>query len=657
MLHFLSGRENVLWAVLVTLIAILAFANTLTNDFVWADRTVILEENAILHSGSELFQVFTKPLWAFTASPMTGEGGYYRPIVAISYTIDHLLFGENPAGYHAGNVLLHAANSLLLFLFLALLFPGSRVPLFASLLFAVHPVHAEAVAWISGRTGLLATGGILLSLYLYARSGRNGILYSLSLLAFLFALGSKESGVVLPFLVLLARRQTRAPGEPFFRWTRESPYFVLLLLYAALRWTTLGSLGTGNAQTIEPALLIPTMLRVLGGYTRLLFLPFSLHTNDAVRISTSPFDPSAFLSLVAIGALLYGFIRLGRVRKETGFGLAWFGIAMLPFLNFAPLLHFRAERLLYLPSAGFVIAAAVLLDRWGGKIVGERKRFGFTPGEIVTAALVLILGFGTVARNKVWCDDHTLFSDTLRKNSYAPEALYMLGSDAYRHGAYREAIDLTSRSLALDNEYVAFLPVPWAYSNLGYSFYKLGMYVEADRAFNEALRVFPGMEKSVFGLALSLGAQERHEDAARLYKALATRNPEHENAHYNLALEYEALDSLHLAEEEYKNVIALNPDRKEAHMNLGSLLGRQGRFQDALDSYRSAIYLSPADPRIHFNIGLVFVATGNREGAMQALRAALRLDPDYTDAERLLEEVVTLEDPDTNGESEVPPPE
>jgi len=641
MIERLAGREHLIRAILVTLVAALCYAGTVNNEFVWADHTVIVDGEAILRSPGDLLRVFVRPLWAFTGAPSPAGGGYYRPIPAISYTIDHAFYGENPAGYHVTNILLHGLVSLFLFLFLSRLFRESRVPLLASLLFAAHPIHVEAVAWVSGRTGLLATVGIVLSLYFYTRAneGRRYLLFSLA--AFAFALGSKESAAVLPLLILLTRLSLRRERNPLFSFVREGPFLLLLGLYIAVRTVALGALGTGNPQAIPPALLIPTVLRVLGGYLRLLFIPFPLHTNDAVRISTFPLDPRAFLSLVFLAAVLYGFLRLGRGRRETGFGLLWMAITFLPFLNILPLLHFRAERLLYLPSAGFLVTVAVLLDRYGGRLVGEERRAGLTPGELLTAGLALLLAFGTVARCKTWEDDRTLFTDTLQKNRYAPEAAYMLGVDAYRNGAFPEAAQLLRRSLALDPGYAAFLPTPWALSNLGYAHYKLGDYAGAEPAFREALRLHPTLEKAAFGLALTAGALGRHEEAAGIYRQILARNPEQEDGHYNLALEYEALDSLDRAEQEYERALTINPGRKEALLNVGSLYGRTGRYEEAFRAFRSALEVEPTDPKLHFNMGLLFTQVWQIAGAKQALETALELDPDYMEARSLLEEIST----------------
>ncbi|MFH1680198.1 MAG: tetratricopeptide repeat protein [Candidatus Eisenbacteria bacterium] len=644
MLRFFERRETPVKAVLVTLLAILAYANTLSNGFVWTDRTAIVEGKAILRSGVELVGAFVKPAWTFKGAPSAEGGGYYRPVTAISCTIDRALYGENPAGYHATNVFLHGAVTLLLFLFLQRLFARSAVPFLASLLFAVHPIHTEAVAWISGRSGLLSGLFAIAALYLYTRADEHRGFFAGSLAATAIALGAKEEAIVLPLLVFLTRACLRPEGGALFAWKREGPYFVLALAYVALRSSALGTIGTGVPHAGGPALLIPTVVRVVAGYVRLLFLPYPLHTNDAVRLSTFVLEPRVFLSLLFLAAVLYGFLRHGKERREVRFGLLWLGITLLPLLNLLPLLHFRAERFLYLPSAGFLIAAAALFDRWGARIVGRGRKLGLEPGELVTAALVLVLAFGTVARNRTWKDDYTLFSDTLAKNRYAPEATFRLGQDAYRGGAYQEAANLMRASLALDPGWAAFLPVAEVHADLGLALYKLKDLKGAEQAFREALRLRPEMEEGRFGQALIASAEAQHDEALRLYKEILTINPAHEDARYNLAVEYEALDSLGRAEQVYAGLLARNPYRKDAHLNLGTLLARQGRFDEALRAYRNALRLAPQDPKLHFNIGLLFAAAGEREGAEQALRTVLELDPDYGEARDLLE---ALAPPDT----------
>ena len=637
MIRIPMENEKAIHALLVLIVALLCYANTVGNGFVWTDRTAVVEGEARLHSAGDLAGAFLSPDRVFKGEPLPGAGGYYRPVTAISYTIDHALFGENPAGYHLVNIALHGLTTLFFFLFLGRLLRNSSLPLLAALLFAAHPIHTEAVAWIGARASLLAAIGVMLSLYLYAGAERRPGWIAGSLAVFVFALFAKESAASLPLLIVIARPLLRRSGERFFSWSREAPYFALLLFYILIRLFALGGIGAGSGGSIEPAFLVPTMVRVLGGYLRLLLLPWPLHTNDAVRISTFLFDARAFLALLFIGAVLYALLRLGRGGREVPFGLAWLGVTLIPVLNIVPLLHFRAERFLYLPSAGFLIAVAFLLDLWGPWFAGREKRFGLTAGEITTALVVLVLAFGTVARNRTWKSDTTLFSDTLAKNRYAPEANYQLGADAYRNGGYTEAIHLFRVALDLDPGWAAWLPVTRVLADLGFAHQKAGDPASAEPVFRKVLQMSPAMEKAEFGLALSCGALDRHEEALGLYRGILRENPAHRDAIYNLALEYEALDSLARAEEEYRRLIRIDPDRKEAHLNLGSLLARRNLFPEALDEYRAALRLSPRDPKIHFNLGLLFARAGEKEGAIEAFQSVLELDPDHGDARELLD--------------------
>ncbi len=615
-------------------LALLVYANSLGGGFVWADHTVIGDGRAILGSASDWTRAFTQPLWDFTGSD--SPGGYFRPIAAASYTIDHAIWGMNPFGYHLTNVLLHAFISLFLFLALARALPSLPVALIAALLFATHPVHTEAVAWISGRTGLLAALGICASLFFFLESERRPGFFGLSLLFFAFGLGAKESAVLTPLLLFLLvwAKCGRISLVPY---KRLIPFVVLTAVYIFYRQWALGGIGTGSAVSIPPATLVPTMLRVLGGYLRLLLLPIGLHTNDAVFLSPSVFDPRAFFSLAAIAGFVWSALKYGGERRTVVLGLLWTGVALLPFLNLVPLLHFRAERLLYLPSIGFVIVIAAALDRWVPRLAGS-PGFGRVPSSVLAGGvLALVLGGMTVARNPVWKNDRTLFEDTIRKSPYAPEARYMLGYDAYQKGNYPEAVQHFSESLRIDPNAIAFLPTPWALANLGYAFQKLGDSASAARAFQRAIQIFPNMERAEFGLALARQNLGEPDQAIAIYRSVLTRIPEHEDAHYNLGIVYESMDSLARAEECYRNVLAINPSRKEAHTNLGSVLAQMGRGEEALAAYHAALHQDAMDPKLHFNVGLLYARNGQSAPAMQALTDALALDSTFADARELLE--------------------
>ncbi|NNE08009.1 MAG: tetratricopeptide repeat protein [Gemmatimonadetes bacterium] len=622
-------------AMAVIALALLVYANSLGGGFVWADHTVIGEGRAILGSPADWARAFTQPLWDFTGSD--SPGGYFRPIAAASYTIDHAIWGENPFGYHLTNVLLHAFISLFVFLTLARALPSLSVALIAALLFAAHPVHTEAVAWISGRTGLLAALGISASLFFFLESERRPGFFGISLLFFAFGLGAKESAVLTPILLFLVVRAKNGRIS-LVPYRRLVPYAVLTVVYIFYRQWALGGIGTGSAVAIPPATLVPTMLRVLGGYLRLLLLPIGLHTNDAVYLSQSVFDPRAFFSLAAIAGFVWSALKYGGERRTVLLGLLWTATALLPFLNLVPLLHFRAERLLYLPSIGFVIVLAAALERWIPHLPAGSAKFGRVPSSVLAGgALALVLGGMTIARNPVWKDDRTLFEDTIRKSPYAPEARYMLGYDAYEKGNYSEAAQHFTESLRIDPNAIAFLPTPWALANLGYSFQKLGDSASAVRAFQRAIQIFPGMERAEFGLALALQNLGESDQAIAIYRSVLTRIPRHEDAHYNLGIVYESMDSLARAEESYRNVLDINPSRKEAHTNLGSVLAQMGRGEEALASYHAALHQDAMDPKVHFNVGLLYARNGQSAPAIEALTEALALDSTYSDARELLE--------------------
>jgi len=632
-----------LYALIVTALAIVSYLNSADGEFVWSDRTIIVEENGILHSADDLVRAFTGPPWTFAGAP-TDKGGYYRPISAISFTLDHLVYGDWTIGYHAVNILLHGANTLLLFLFLTAIFPERKTPFLAALLFAVHPIHTEAVAWISGRAGLLAAFGILLALLFHTYSRRRPLWLAGSLLAFLFALGSKEEAIVLPFLIVLLDTRSERKGGGKQGWKRALPYFVVAPLYLLLRYSAIGTPGTGAGSSIAFDVLFPTMLRVLGNYLQLLIIPFPQHTNDAVLLSQSPFDPRAFFALLFLGAAFYGMHRLGRGRREIPFGVIWMGVTILPFLNILPLLHFRAERMLYLPSIGFVLVAAALIDNWGGWLVGKEKRFGLDPAVLVTAGVAVLLCLATLSRNEAWQSDQILFSDTLKKNEFAPEAAYRLGAAAYRHGAYPDAIQLLRTALMPASGYVRFLPdSSLVLTDLGYAHHKSGDYASAVPAFRRALARRPGMERADFGLAISLGALGEREAAVEIYRNLIEIDSTHLDARYNLALELESLGALDEAEMEYRKIIRFDPERKETYTNLGSVLAQSGRLAEALENYQKALDLAPEDPRLHFNVGLLFARGGQFEPASYALEEALRLDPEYRDAMELQRELLKLD--------------
>ncbi len=403
-------------ALLVLFLALAAYANSLGNGFAYDDEGIVVQ-NPVVQQGNWM-GAFSRPWWP---SPLEGAG-LYRPVTSASFAVEWPLFQGHPLGFHALNVLAHALVSLLVFLLLLTLgsAPGA---LAGAALFALHPVHTEAVANVVGRAELYSAFFYLSACLLYWRgSAWGGVARIIRLLAlgalYLLALGSKEIGVTLPgALFLLEAFRPRMGGSregaeglpPLHRrlGAEAATYLLLaglLAAYLGLRYLVLGTLA---GERVAPVLeLVGTRARVLTAiglwfqYLRLLLFPVDLASDYDPGVlfpSESPDLP------VLLGALVLAGLGLAALRAWKGvplvsFGIAWFGMTVLPVSNLLfPAGTLLAERTLYLPSVGLCLAAAGV----AAPVLAWPHR---PRGAVLAGAVVLLLAFmvRTVLRNPSW---------------------------------------------------------------------------------------------------------------------------------------------------------------------------------------------------------------------------------------------------------------
>lgn len=395
-------------AVLVAALACAVYANSLEGGFVLDDH-LIVEQNPLVHSGS-VGEIARSLYWGELGT--AGGGREWRPLTILSYRANHALFGLAPWSYHAWNLALHAGVSLLVLALALRLGLGTLAGLGAGALFAVHAVHTEAVASVVGRAELLATGAVLGGLWLHA-SGRGAWAAGVLLLGLL----AKETALALPALALLWDALVeRAPWRALARRRAlvYAGYGLALALFFAGRYWTSGFVlpHTQPASLDNPLAWTGTLERlltgtaVLGRYVGLLLFPLHLsydYSLAAIPVLASPADAWFWLGAVSLAGGAAGtFFAWRRGRRALAFALAATLLTLLPISSLViPIPTLMAERLLYLPSAGFCLAAGWLAGRL----------HDVAPRSVLAGLLLLIALHGLRAwdRNRDWYSDYTLF--------------------------------------------------------------------------------------------------------------------------------------------------------------------------------------------------------------------------------------------------------
>lgn len=538
---------------MVVLVALATYILTLGYDFAFDDQLVIPAAWQV-GAGSPLEVLRARVEAKDIVLP------YFRPLTALSYWLDGLIWRGNPGGFHLTNLLLHAAVSVLVLAVARHLLPAGPAPLLAGLLFAVHPVHVEAVAWIQGRVDLLAATGALLAVLLgvaglEAEGRRRRLRWAASATAFLAALLSKEVAIVTPLLaaLVLARKFDR---EAWPRIRAGAPLLALMgatvLFYLGLRMLAMGSPALGLSDGLPLQDRVFLAIRVIPLSVRLLVWPVGLNPAHFVAPQSGPLDLDLFLGIL-LGLLV---VALGIWRRRVpgvGVGLAWLAVAWLPVSNLLPIIGFVvAERYLYLPSAGFCLAlVGAAAQVFAGEVRWRNAQVAAVGG------LLLTLGGLAAVQAELWRDPRTFYEGLVRRN---PDW-------------------------------------PLAHNNLGEVYLLSAEDARAEEEFRAALRLRPGDAAALSNLGLVAQRRGDFREAQRLYREALAVRPNHAEAWNNLGTLYEGEGEWARAAAAYREAVRLAPTTARYLGNLADTLAAQGQREEAAVLLERAIALDPGGSR------------------------------------------------------------
>jgi hypothetical protein len=421
------------------LVPVLVFANTLSNDFTWDDRYVLLE-NPYVRELSHVPSYFTssKPQASYDMK-------VYRPLRQTMFALEYQLWGVDPVGYHATNVLFHGLVCIALLWLLRVLGIRLAYALPAALIFSVHPVHTDVVAGVTGRVDILMCLFYLIGagLFIRYRQTDHKVRYFLLIAtAYAMALLSKEMAVSFPLVVVLLDLALGGWRMPHAKRTvpLHASLFALTLLYLVVRTWAIGDLGS-RASYYGDSFLV-TMYsesKVIITYLRKFFLPWPLSARYDNELISSPLNPYVMAMTVIGGAVLWKTSQMARRGKASLIllGLWWFAFAILPVSNIVPIRGaLMGDRYMYLAYVGLFISAAAGADRWL-----SRKSFRHRIAAATVVFIMLAFLPITIARNTVWKDNLTLFEDARKK---APDSLVVhwnLFEEYRRRGQQENALE------------------------------------------------------------------------------------------------------------------------------------------------------------------------------------------------------------------------
>lgn len=642
---------------LAAVLGLACFANSLPNGLVYDDQALVVR-NPRVRNLTNLRDLWLSDWWRviddMPDNADTHRDRLYRPLTLFSFALNYAVHGLTPAGYHAVNVLLHAAVCALVWHFARRLTADDATATLAAVLFAVHPVHVEAVANVVGRAEVLAALFLLIGLLLLrpARGPAGLGRAALAGLAFLAALASKETAVCYPAVAVLT--MLALPGEPPRprRWWLMQVIGLLLplLVYLPVRYVVLEQrfLRAEPPDLLMNALVVASpwervlgAFTILGHYTRLLIAPARLCADYgyAVVDARTPLNAMTLLGFVTaaggVVALLGGLCGGPRWRLVARL-MALLLASYVLISNTALLIGVTlAERLMYWPSVPALILIAFGIVEFGrrqcapGRPLAPRTRLLRALGVL----LIVALGLRTAVRNTDWRSNRTLFErDVLSFDRWRGDlARFEQQADALQRSAHLNkcyAVQLVDLAQATTDrtQRAAYLEKAEAYLSLA---------LAISPAYPEALAVRGQIwaEAGEFGRAIA-----DLEAALRL-------DPEEREARRTLTRVLGRQAGLDQRLAELQAAVIEQPEDAELQLELGRLLVQYAKFEQARPHLRQAVAARPTDLAAWRALGQAEAFAGASAAAIEIYQHVLELDPDDWEAHANLVTLLSETDP------------
>ncbi|MFH1339028.1 MAG: tetratricopeptide repeat protein [Candidatus Omnitrophota bacterium] len=561
------------------IVCVLVYADALNNGFLFDDKFFIVQ-NPYIRDIRFLPQLFRTDIFHFSPS----GSSYYRPLQALSYTLDYFFWGLNPLGYRLTNIVIHSLNSFLVYLLIYFIFKDKIPALLTGILFCIHPVQAGVVTIIGGRSNILEMMFMLSSLtalagyFLYRRRP----LYVLSVSAFLPALLSREGALLLPFFAAVCIIMSNNNSKK--RLFSLLPFIAIGGIYLFLRNKFMPSeklnfAGVFSLQNVS------NFFYLCRDYFRQLILPYGFLTGVSAKGASLLPALNVFASIL----IAYIIIRALIFRdKIIIFGLAFYLIGLLPVLNLAGTISFFgpifSEPYVYPASAGFFLIIAYL-------VLSLRSRF---PRATVACVALIVSAYSgsTIIKNTNYKNELTFYN-------------YVLNVDG--------------------NNTIARL-------NLGNIYYAKG---ELSRARREAEFVL-GREPRAWDAYLLLGnisgAEGNSSQAAEFYRKAIAANPKSAQAYNNLGIIYQVRGEQEKAYDSFKKAVEINPELVEALRNLSNLLIGKGLYYESMQVCSRILELYPEDADAMIKLGISLAEAGESRKAEIIFKEAIRINPASTEA-------------------------
>jgi protein O-mannosyl-transferase len=521
-------------AALIAILACIAFLPSINGGFI-LDDDILLTGNNLIQGNDGLYRI-----WCTT------EAQDYWPITNTMFWIEWRVWGMNPTGYHVINLFLHVVEAFLIWLILRKLsVPGAFL---AALIFTVHPVNVESVAWIAQLKNLMCMLFVLLSIFCYLQSETQppptknrkylravDYWYFLSLLLFILAILSKGSAVVLPVLLLGIIWWQRG-GLIMWDFVGTAPFFAAAVGFTLVNvWFQ----THGSGEVLRNA---DFTMRLLGAggvvwfylYKALLPIDLAFVYPQWHVLAGNPLWWLPLSAAIAVTAILWMYRK--KWSRPVLFAWGFFGVTLAPVMGFTDVGFMKyslvADHYLHIALIGVVALASAGFCQWR-----ERTRNNFQKvATIIAIAAVATLTLLTWRQNGIYRNPITLYQAALEKNPEFLMGQSNLGVALFMEGRFEESIEHYKQAIKLKSDY------PAAHNNLAIALVKMGRYQEAILHFEQALRFQPDYPRAEYNMGITLGKLGRLQEAIKHYENAIRLKPDFTDVYYNLAKAYADAD-------------------------------------------------------------------------------------------------------------------
>ncbi len=560
-----------------------AFGNNFLN---WDDNYVVTGNTAVRSIS------FDNIKHIFSSTSLNS----YNPLVILSFAIEYHFTRLNPKVFHSVNIILHILNTLLVFFLFYKLSKNYLIAVITALLFSIHPMHTEAVAWITSRKEVLYSFFYLGSLitYLFYRESKseagNLKYYVTSVLLFILSILSKPVAVTLtPVLILI---DYLLDGKFSLKQIKNKiPFIIISIVFSVITYFTFSkATAVGSAYNAFNSVLVFFYSNMF--YLQKLILPFGLSPVYPIS-SDSTLPLLYYLSPVLIIALSLILYKYFRNNKYVIFGFLFFIVTILPVTQLIPVKNTSVvfDRFTYIPYLGFFFVIGFYFNEiYNRKVL---KTENARPVSILIGlAVIIMFSYLSNVRAGVWNNDETLWTDAIEKYPESPIGYNNRGDYYYRMKDYNKSIADYNTAIKIDSNNTDF------YNNRGMSYRDRGEYSQALRDFSKAIE----------------------------------KNDRNSSAYNNLGILFTYKNEVPNADLNFKKALEINPDYADVYGNTGNLLFTQQKFDSAIISYDKALSINPDFTNGYYGRGLSFLRLARYDDALKDFRKAESLEPSFADA-------------------------